>query len=156
MPLACEIVVDAGVPFACVYPVTRALTYAWDALSAAPRGDWELAIRVVGDQEISRLHLEYFDDGSPTDVITFPGGDDFTEESGYLGDIAISFDTAKSQADDSNHSVEREIAFLALHGLLHILGQEDTTAEQRAAMIDQQNALLEAVESACPNLRCNE
>jgi len=62
----------------------------------------------------------------------------------YLGDIAVSWDTAASQGPEAGLSVEQEVAFLALHGLLHLLGADDATDTDRAAMHDRQHTLLRA------------
>ena len=112
-----------------------------------PPGDWTMTIRVMNDAEIARLHLAYFHDPSATDVITFPSGDDFAPGEGHLGDVAVSVDTAKLQADDIGHSVEREVAYLGLHGLLHLLGHDDTTSAERDAMLALQAELLDGFES---------
>jgi probable rRNA maturation factor len=117
---------------------------AWEP--AAPRGQWILALRISSDAEISALHERFFDDASPTDVISFPSGDDLHAVSGYLGDIVVSADTAQLQAADAGHSLERELAFLALHGLLHVCGYDDCTPAERDAMLARQQALLERFE----------
>jgi probable rRNA maturation factor len=62
----------------------------------------------------------------------------------YLGDIAVSWDTAAVQGPEAGFTVEREVAFLALHGLLHLLGMDDATDADRAAMHARQQELLDA------------
>ncbi len=108
-----------------------------------------LTLLVTDDEGIRSLHREYLHDDSPTDVLAFPaeGGEEFPMEPGYgnyLGDIAISWDTAALQGPEAGFSAEHEVAFLALHGLLHLLGADDETDADRAAMHDRQHATLSA------------
>lgn len=123
-----------------------------------------LTLRLVSLDEICYLHAQYFDDHSPTDIITFPAEMEApsdndapwaSENSGlavgvdgtrYLGDIAVCLDIAREQAVDAGHSLERELAFLALHGLLHLLGYDDRSSSDRDAMLGRQEALLVAAE----------
>jgi probable rRNA maturation factor len=104
--------------------------------------DLILTLVLVDSDQICRLHLQFFDDPSPTDVITFPLGDD-----GHLGDIVICVSVARQQAHEAGHSLGREIAFLALHGLLHLSGHDDRDADARAAMLQLQERILLDFES---------
>jgi probable rRNA maturation factor len=142
MPLACDVLVDPGIDFVSHDELQALLERASVAIPEMPAGDWTVAVRVTGDAKIAELHARYFNDPSTTDVISFPSGDELSSHEGHLGDIAISYDTAAGQAVDGAHSVNREVAFLALHGLLHLLGYEDTTQAQRAVMLDLQAQLL--------------
>jgi probable rRNA maturation factor len=117
---------------------------AWEP--SAPTGAWQLTLRITDDAEISALHERFFGDASPTDVISFPSGDELTAPTGYLGDIIVSFDTARLNAVDMGHPPERELAFLALHGLLHVCGYSDTSPAERTAMLARQTELLERFE----------
>lgn len=108
-----------------------------------------VTLLVTDDAGIQTLHRDYLHDDTPTDVLSFAAASDepFPMEPGYgnyLGDIAVSWDTAARQGPEAGLSVEREIAFLALHGLLHLLGADDATDADRAAMHDRQHALLRA------------
>ena len=108
-----------------------------------------LTLLVTDDAGIQSLHREYLHDDTPTDVLSFAAASDeaFPMEPGYgnyLGDIAVSWDTAAIQGPEAGLSVEQEIAFLALHGLVHLLGADDATDADRAAMHDRQHALLRA------------
>lgn len=108
-----------------------------------------VTLLVTDDPGIQSLHRAYLHDDTPTDVLSFATTSDeaFPMEPGqgnYLGDIAVSWDTAASQGPEAGLSVEQEVAFLALHGLLHLLGADDATDADRAAMHDRQHALLRA------------
>jgi probable rRNA maturation factor len=146
MPLDSEIVLDASCNFEPVDALSDLLRCAVDELDEAPRGDWTLVVRLTSDDEIARLHEMYFADPTPTDVISFPSGDDLSDAAGHLGDIVISLDTAAEQAHLGGHSREREVAFLALHGLLHVCGYTDASPEDRQRMLDLQTRLLDSYE----------
>jgi probable rRNA maturation factor len=108
-----------------------------------------VTLLVTDDAGIQSLHREYLYDDTPTDVLSFGAATEevFPIESGfgnYLGDIAVSWDTAAMQGPEAGLSVEQEVAFLALHGLLHLLGADDATDADRAAMHDHQHTLLRA------------
>jgi probable rRNA maturation factor len=104
----------------------------------------ELAIWLCNDEEIADLHVRFMQVPGPTDVITFPGDDE--QPGGYLGDIAVSVDTAAEQATDARHSAGREIAFLCLHGLMHLAGFDDREERERAEMLGKQKELLDEFE----------
>jgi probable rRNA maturation factor len=99
----------------------------------------ELGIWLCTDDEIAELHLQFMNIPGATDVITFPSGEEY---GGYLGDIAVSVDTAAEQAIDSGHSVGREVGYLCLHGFLHLMGYDDLDPDDRHQMIERQDALL--------------
>ncbi len=112
-----------------------------------PSGDWTLDVRLTDDVEIGLLHGHYFNDPSPTDVITFPDADPAREQGGHLGDIVVSIERAREQSVDAGHSTTREVAFLILHGLLHLLGMTDETDQKRSAMLERQEAMLRRAEA---------
>ena len=81
----------------------------------------------------------------PTDVLSFPSneGDALSAvPDGFLGDIAISIDRAKAQAEEYGHSFERELSFLTVHGCLHILGYDHMNDEERQEMFALQDKIL--------------
>jgi probable rRNA maturation factor len=108
----------------------------------------EVGVWLCTDDEIADLHLRFMDIPGATDVITFP---EDSEPGGYLGDIAVSIDTAAVQAGDAGHSTAREIAYLCLHGVLHIAGYDDLDETAREEMIDRQDALMRAFEAEHPD-----
>jgi probable rRNA maturation factor len=126
--------------------LTYLLEFALRAESAPPAA---VTLLVTDDDGIQTLHRDYLDDDTPTDVLSFAAASDelFPIEPGlgdYLGDIAVSWDTAATQGPEAGLSAHHEVAFLALHGLLHLLGADDATEVERAAMHDRQHALLAA------------
>ena len=96
--------------------------------------DTEVSVLVVDDETIRQLNRDYRDKDMATDVLSFPleeeqDGSDEPEVIGgpmerMLGDIVISIEKAEAQAKEYGHSIERELAFLAVHGLLHLLGHD--------------------------------
>lgn len=119
-----------------------------DFASAKEGIQGEIGIWLCTDDEIADLHLKYMNVSGPTDVITFPG--DAPDSGGYLGDIAVSIDTAAVQGSEAGHSVEREIAYLCLHGLLHIAGFDDLDEASRHLMLERQEELLSEFERKHP------
>ena len=107
-----------------------------------PAGEWSVNVLLTGSEEISQLHGRFFGDASDTDVMSFPSGDDLGDHDGCLGDIAISMDVATAQAEQQRHSLGRELSYLALHGLLHLVGFRDDDEKKRAAMLGVQDNLL--------------
>lgn len=91
-----------------------------------PEEAGELAVCLVSDRKMREFNRRYRDQATPTDVLSFPGdnNDGPPGQRPYLGDIAISVDTAARQAKRLAHSLDREIEILALHGYLHLLGYD--------------------------------
>ena len=93
-------------------------------------GSVEVSVRFVDDEEIKILNTEFRNIENSTDVLSFPLGEngeyDTNPENGakMLGDIVISIDHAVKQADIYGHTLQREIAFLTVHSMLHLLGYD--------------------------------
>ena len=94
------------------------------------QGDSEVSVSFVNDEKIHALNKQYRDVDRSTDVLSFPMGEDgvydLNNETGayILGDIVISLETALRQASAYGHSLEREIGFLTVHSMLHLLGYD--------------------------------
>ncbi len=104
-----------------------------------------VTIEIVDGEEIRRLNREFRNVDSVTDVLTFPaweGEEIRTPKDGYLGDIAICYPRAREQAEQYGHSFERELSFLTVHGILHILGYDHMNPEEEKAMFERQEELL--------------
>lgn len=112
----------------------------------------EMSVNFVTNEEIQELNRNYRQKDEPTDVISFAmqektAGeieiqDDESDMPVILGDIVISLDRAKEQREEYGHTLEREIAFLAVHGFLHLLGYDHLTEADEKVMFDRQNKLL--------------
>lgn len=103
----------------------------------------------VSNQEIHEINKEYRNIDRVTDVISFALEDNEDEtfnEYRLLGDIYIAIDVAYDQAIEYNHSREREVCFLATHGVLHLLGYDHMTIEEEKEMFEKQEELLKEFE----------
>ena len=114
--------------------------------------DCEIGLQLTDDIQIQKLNQQYRSTNFPTDVLAFVATEseiilpsDITEPL-YLGDIVISLDTANKQAQSQNHSLIVELAWLASHGLLHILGWDHPNNEKLQEMLHQQSELVELVD----------
>lgn len=123
----------------------------------------EMAVTFVTNERSHELNLEYRDTDRPTDVISLeykPESDlSFSEEDlaenpklaemldefdAYIGELFISVDKAREQAEEYGHSFEREMGFLAVHGFLHINGYDHYTPEEENEMFTLQEEILTA------------
>lgn len=104
-----------------------------------PDGDAGMSIVIVGDRAMRDYNKRFHHVNAPTDVLSFPSamGDD------YLGDVIISYDTAKVNAKHAGWRVSDELKLLVTHGVLHLLGYDDLTPEVREAMWKRQAEILE-------------
>jgi probable rRNA maturation factor len=99
----------------------------------------EIEITLLGEAAIAKVHGEFMNDPTPTDVITFEHGE-----------ILIGVPIAAANARKFHHPVDHEIALCAIHGLLHLLGYDDLTVKERAIMHARQDEILKAaVKSLC-------
>ena len=106
----------------------------------------DVSVALVDDSYIRMLNREYRGMDKPTDVLAFPmTPDEFMHGEPTLGDIVISVERARDQARQFKHPLRREVAFLAVHGLLHLLGYEDETESGASAMWSRQKELLEKI-----------
>jgi probable rRNA maturation factor len=109
----------------------------------------EVSLLLIDNEEIQRLNKEYRDVDLITDVLSFPMYDDINEaldeEYLYLGDIVISCESAMEQALEFGHSVEREIGYLTVHSVLHLLGYDHMNEDDKAIMRKKEEEILEKV-----------
>ncbi|ACK66294.1 protein of unknown function UPF0054 [Rippkaea orientalis PCC 8801] len=119
-----------------------------------PADTYELTLRLTEDLEIQTLNAQYRQKNQPTDVLAFaalevdfpvPAEEIAALEPLYLGDIIISVETANKQAQQNHHSLLVELAWLAAHGLLHLLGWDHPDEDSLEAMLSQQETLLTLV-----------
>ena len=93
-------------------------------LRALGRLDDELSILLVDDANIQNLNRQHRNIDTATDVLSFPQIEDGEFISHMLGDVVISVETARRQADEHHFSLEQELVLLLIHGLLHLLGYD--------------------------------
>ena len=112
--------------------------------------DSEISITIVHNDKIQEINREYRGKDQPTDVISFAleelgeGEIPITGENlpRVLGDIIISLDKAREQAEEYGHSLMRELGFLTVHGFLHLLGYDHETKEEEEIMFQKQEEIL--------------
>ena len=121
----------------------------------------EVNLTLTDNEGIREINRTYREIDKPTDVLSFPlinyekAGDFSALEENYddnfnpdtgeimLGDIIISIEKVKEQADSYGHSIEREFAFLNLHSMLHLFGYDHMTEEEAAIMEEKQKIILD-------------
>jgi probable rRNA maturation factor len=109
--------------------------------SEGATGYWEITVALVDDARLQSLHRDFMGIDTPTDIMTFPADESSGENPG--GELAISVDHAMTQAVEWGFSPGEEVAFLTVHGLLHLLGWRDESIEQRQSMLERQHALID-------------
>lgn len=110
-------------------------------------GGWEVALVLTTDPHLRELHRDYMGIDTETDVMTFPT--EYTPDDAMRGgDIVVSVERAREQAPLYDHSLEQEIEFLAVHGLLHLSGWDDVEPDDRAKMLGRQTELIQAFNRA--------
>jgi probable rRNA maturation factor len=105
-----------------------------------------LSLSLVGDDVIRSMNKEYRGRDSPTDVLSFSldGAPDAAVER-LLGDVVISIDTARRQAERYGASLQREVYRLLIHGLLHLKGHDHEAAGERRIMRREERRLADAI-----------
>lgn len=98
-----------------------------------------LNIIIITSEEMQNMNKTYRGLDKPTDVLSFPYDEPYLDE---LGDIFINLLYMKEQAQSYGHSENREIAFLAVHGYLHVKGYDHHTEEEEIIMFEKQEAIL--------------
>jgi probable rRNA maturation factor len=119
-----------------------------------PASRYELSLRLTDDSGIRTLNAQYRHQDKPTDVLAFaaleahfPQSPEFLQSQPLdLGDIVISVETAAQQAQQQGHSLKTELAWLAAHGYLHLLGWDHPDLDSLNRMINQQVTLLQAID----------
>jgi probable rRNA maturation factor len=110
-------------------------------------GEVALSVVITDDEAVRELNRQFRDVDAPTDVLAFGSGEEAAfvtppGESIYLGDVVISYPRAVAQAEEYGHSVNRELALLAVHGVLHLLGYDHVDEPERMEMWARQNEIL--------------
>ncbi|GAB2573106.1 rRNA maturation RNase YbeY [Gracilibacillus alcaliphilus] len=128
--------------------VKQLLLYAAEQEDISPEA--EVSISFVNDDEIHRLNKQFRQIDRPTDVLSFALEEQVEGELAItgaalpvvLGDIIISVDKITEQAEQYNHSFTRELGFLTVHGLLHLIGYDHMNKEDEQKMFTRQEEIL--------------
>lgn len=109
-------------------PISRAVLVALDRQGASGSID----VLLTDDREVAELNHRWRGVEGPTDVLSFPA----PPQTGCLGDIAVSVDTARRQAEARGIALIDELAYLVIHGTLHLLGFDDDDDNSRSLMFE--------------------
>jgi probable rRNA maturation factor len=119
--------------------------------------DKNINIILTDDEKVTTLAGGYLGDDSVTDVIAFNLGEDLPHDSSVTreereediwGEVYVSVEQAERQADEQGHSLNRELAVLVVHGLLHLTGCEDDTPEAKNSMLDAGEKIVSDFEAS--------
>ncbi|MBC7075888.1 MAG: rRNA maturation RNase YbeY [Syntrophomonadaceae bacterium] len=110
----------------------------------------ELSIVFADNNFIQELNLSYRGENKPTDVLSFAMNEmtdgepefDFPDDVNMLGDIIISLEQARAQSEEYGHSLEREVGYLVAHGMLHLLGYNHETSEEKQKMRRREEQIM--------------
>ena len=112
-------------------------------------GTYQLSITIVGDERIRELNAEHRGIDAVTDVLSFPlqsdDGASFVlppSAPTHLGDVVVALGRAAEQAEEYGHSLDRELAYLTVHGVLHLLGYDHEVEADREAMRVREEEIL--------------
>ncbi|MBE6112719.1 MAG: rRNA maturation RNase YbeY [Peptococcaceae bacterium] len=109
----------------------------------------EVDLLFVDNETIREMNREYRDKDSATDVLSFPmyeADEEIDDEDEILfGDIVISLERAQEQCEEYGHSLEREVMYLLVHGLLHLAGYDHMEEEEKKEMRAQEEKLLAVI-----------
>ena len=105
------------------------------------KGDFEVSVSFVTNEEIKELNREYRNVDSETDVLSFPMNEEF-EGVNILGDIVISTQKIIEQAEEFDHSREREMIYLTVHSMLHLLGYDHMDQDEKSLMRAKEKEIM--------------
>jgi probable rRNA maturation factor len=129
----------------------KRILQALDRLKGYDCPEGQLSVVFVDDAEIIRLHREFLEDPTVTDVITFVGEPHPVEP--FAGEICINVDQAKRAAKEHQHTLAQELRLYLTHGWLHLTGEKDETKPQVASMRVAESVALAYLEQLKLRLR---
>ncbi|HEY3416668.1 MAG TPA: rRNA maturation RNase YbeY [Armatimonadota bacterium] len=129
----------------------RAIEDTLRAEGVAPRAV-EVSVALIDDAAMRDLNARYRGIDNPTDVLSFSQESEVTIPGApkLLGDVVISLDTAVTQATAGNRTLDGEVTFLAIHGVLHLLGYDDATEQGYAEMARKGTEIWQRLHAATP------
>ena len=102
----------------------------------------EVSVSFVGDEEIRDLNRDYRGVDKSTDVLSFPMDDEFIIDNRILGDVIINTRRVMEQAKELGHSNERELSYLTVHSILHLLGYDHMEDEDKKEMREREKLAM--------------
>jgi probable rRNA maturation factor len=119
------------------FPSRKLKKVAQKVLEIVEHGQAELSIALVGNAEIRTLNAKFRKKDYPTDVLSFPAGDELPTGVRLLGDVVISVEKAKAQAEDGGRTLDEEMVTLLIHGIVHLLGYDHERSPKDARIMDR-------------------
>ena len=113
-----------------------------DLLKTSANPEENVELLLTNNEEIHAINKQYRNIDRPTDVLSFAERESPSPDPKFLGQIIISLDRAQEQADELNQSLEEELRFLFVHGLLHILGYDHEKPEDEKVMLKEAYRIL--------------
>ncbi len=104
-------------------------------------GDFEISVSFVTNEEIKELNRDYRNVDSETDVLSFPMDDEF-DGVAILGDIVLSTQKIIEQANDLGNSLEREMLYLTVHSMLHLIGYDHMNDDEKKEMREKEKQIM--------------
>lgn len=115
------------------------------------KGNAEVNVTFVDDEEIHSMNKQFRNIDSSTDVLSFPMGENGVYDTNpatgakILGDVVISLEHAAAQAEEYEHSFEREVCYLTVHSMLHLLGYDHMAAQEKAVMRMKEETVMKRI-----------
>ncbi len=128
------------------FDVEKVVQAVSETLIAHNSEDSEVSVLLTDDPHMTQLNRKYREIDGPTDVLAFAmqeGEHNIDLNANVLGDVVISLETAERQAKEETHSLEEEVAFLTVHGVLHLLGYDHQSQNEACVMFEKQDIILQ-------------
>ncbi|HEX7227111.1 MAG TPA: rRNA maturation RNase YbeY [Candidatus Binatia bacterium] len=117
------------------YPTADLKIIAAAIMTGLEKGEAEVSVALVGDQEMRPLNAKYRKKNRTTDVLSFPADPSMPLRSALLGDVIISVEQARRQAKERKSSLKMEMVTLLIHGILHLLGYDHERSPRQAKIM---------------------
>jgi probable rRNA maturation factor len=117
-------------------------------VAAIPPGSYQVTLVLTGDEEMTTLNRTWRGKDAPTNVLSFPSGED--DASRFLGDVVLAAGTTQREAHEQAIALEDHVSHLVVHGVLHLLGFDHIDEEQAERMEDLERAALASLGIADP------
>src|SRR5215510_14974044 len=119
------------------FPRRKLKRIAQKVLEIVEQGQSELSVVLVGNAEIRKLNAKFRKKDYPTDVLSFPAGNELPKGVPILGDVVISVEKAKAQAKESRRTLNEETMTLLIHGIVHLLGYDHERSSRDARIMER-------------------
>ena len=119
------------------FPGRKLKKIAQKVLEIVEQDQVELCLVLVGNAEIRKLNAKFRKKDYPTDVLSFPAGDQLPEGVPILGDVVISVEKAKAQSKERRRTLNEELVTLLIHGIVHLLGYDHERSSKDARIMER-------------------